>query len=135
MAVELTTDESQEWNHWGLQAAYQVCQVVNQIACVLSSSIMHACSRFFFEIELLRSAPCPLPGGVRGVCCPHILVLRFQLQLNCHIFEWLKCRYHNSQGARGRRGSMAKRLPKQHHLSPKTPKCGYSQYQVHQRKI
>jgi len=34
------------------------------------------CVRFFFEIELLRSAPCPLPGGVRGVCCPHILVLR-----------------------------------------------------------
>ena len=34
------------------------------------------CPRFFFEIDLLRSAPCPLPGGVRGVCCPHILVLR-----------------------------------------------------------
>ena len=89
------------------------------------------CPRFFFEIELLRSAPCPLPGGVRGVCCPHILVLRFQLQLNCNLWmvEMLA-----SQGARSRRGSMARRMSKQHHMPPKTPKCGYSQYQVHQQR-
>jgi len=34
------------------------------------------CIRFFFELEALQSATCDLGGGLRGVCCPHTLVLQ-----------------------------------------------------------
>jgi len=34
------------------------------------------CVRFFFEIESLQSVTCDLGGGLRGVCCPHTLVLQ-----------------------------------------------------------
>jgi len=33
------------------------------------------CVRFVFEIDSLISTPCLLPGGHRGVCCPHTLVI------------------------------------------------------------
>eukprot|EP00091_Calanus_sinicus_P024640 TRINITY_DN8959_c0_g1_i1.p1 TRINITY_DN8959_c0_g1~~TRINITY_DN8959_c0_g1_i1.p1 ORF type:complete len:454 (+),score=123.98 TRINITY_DN8959_c0_g1_i1:137-1498(+) len=34
------------------------------------------CIRFFFEIEALQSVTCDLGGGLRGICCPHTLVLQ-----------------------------------------------------------
>jgi len=34
------------------------------------------CIRFFFEIETLQSVTCDLGGGLRGICCPHTLILQ-----------------------------------------------------------
>jgi len=33
------------------------------------------CIRFFFELEVLQSVTCDLGGGLRGICCPHTLLL------------------------------------------------------------
>jgi len=34
------------------------------------------CIRFFFELEALQSVTCDLNTGVKGICCPHTLVLQ-----------------------------------------------------------